>query len=492
MPRKLDRSGEDLVGSGLKTRTQILQWLQDHGGQKDYKEEYVDVPNPDYDPSDTQYGGAKTIRVKKVTWVGNDGKMLSVYDRGEYVTDTEQSRQGAEGYESVYEISREGDPDNTDPRSPEKRREDEIARDEKEWNRANGPIPDKSSPAYNPDDEGRGSGLYETHATRAKRESDEREQRQRDEDAATRRRIEEQNQRNRGAELEISRAQQAEQARHNREVEAQQAAARETDKERIEIERAKEARANRTPNIIGNPSDTQKGVMYIDPATGEIKSQDNPLYDEKKAESERKREELRLAIEHNKMTAEQAAAEYRMWYDKNVAAPLALAQERRAQAEERRKAQEAQDRREQAIAQNKIERARIGETAAQRAVQAEQSLLPYRVGKTFSGNFANAINSLAAGGKMDANAAAGINFQASDFTFKSPNFAKIAKQAAKEALKHLTPYDPDEDEYATADYEGIGMPDASVFGSAPASPSFIDTTSQINQLISPYTAPTSR
>ena len=143
------------------------------------------------------------------------------------------------------------------------------------------------------------------------------------------------------------------------------------------------------------------------------------------------------------------------WYDTNVKTPLLLAQEARDKAAEQRAALDAEERRRQFAANFRLQKAELGQRAGEAAMQAEQSLLPYRVGPTEAAEMSAAINSLAAGGRMDTNAAAGINFTPGAFQFDAPDFKKIAKQAASAALSGLTDYRPSGESYSTADYSGV-------------------------------------
>lgn len=486
---------------------EIADWLREHKGQKSYQEKTEEVANPDYVPGspDARLGTAKPKNiVKHNIWVANDGQVLEVIDNAA-TNKAEQDAAvaaGEGGYQGdtftpYYRVVHKGDPDNIDPRSPEKKAEDAAQHAEAEWNRANGPTPDKTSPAYNEADAAaqRGSGLSETHAERAARELRERTVKREEDDATARRNKEVLDAENRGKELGISQQQADETERAHKASEAAAAnqltvsqAQADAASKNADTTAAREARDARTPNVIGTPTDTQQSIAWIDPTSGEIKAGENPLYNQKKAEAEQERERLRLLIENNKMTAEVAAAQYKRWYDQNIAGPLALAAERRAQAAEQRQALQAEDQRRQFKATNDIARADLGEKAAGRAVDAEKSLLPYRVGGGFAGDFSDAINGLAAGGKMGTNASAGVHFQAGDFEFKAPNYAQIARNATTDALKHLTPYKPSDQPYQVANYTGLTQPTSSTLAGAPAEASYADTSAGITALPN-YAAP---
>jgi hypothetical protein len=507
-----------MANTGTMTDYDIKKWLEAHQGQKNYQDKYEEIPNPNYDAKTaTATSEQPKTRQKHRIWTANDGQVLEVLDDAP-ATAEEQRANVDKGrswynddgsYTHGYTVVRIGDPDNTDTRSPEKKQDEARDSAEREWNVANGPTPNPNSPAYNKQDADaqRGSGLNETHSERAIREAKERDQKRAEDDDKARRDKDALDAQNRASELNVAGARAEEDARHNKAQEEESgrqtdiagrnadSAARNADTSaaaeaaRAETARATEARENRTPHVIGTPTSTDKSIAYIDPASGEIRTGANPLYDQKKAEADFEKERLRLLIEQNKMTAEVAAAQYKQWYDKNVAAPLAMAAERRAQAAEQRQALQAEEQRRQFQSSNDVARAGIGEQAASRAVDAEKSLLPYRVGGTFAGNMSSAINGLAAGGKMDANAASGVHFQASDFTFKAPNFAKIAKNATADALKHLTPYRPSDQDFSVGDYTGLSLPNQDTLGTAPADPSYIDTATGVNNLANPYSVP---
>lgn len=439
-------------------RSGVLDWLEKNGGQKDIKIEYKEITNPKYTGSNLDTTTPAKIQIKYVTWEANNGRKLTVIDRNPEGTTGDGSEMGPQPDPDYDFVADEGKDESKDGRSPESREKEQEAAREARWNRDT------------PIEEG-GSGRYETHEQRRQRERQEEDDRQKDEDR--RRRTEADTKANDLKEEELRIRREAEERAGRQATEAG-----ERDKERIGIERERteisRQQANR-PNIIGSPTYKDKWVGQQN-ADGSVTYVDNPIYDELRAKAEEKREELRDAIAHNQMTAQVAAQKYKEWYDKEVAVPLALAKERREQAAERRSAQQAADEERRFAAKYEVDRANVGQAAAESAQANERALLPYRVGPKFGGQFSSAVNGLS--GKMDQNSEAGINFTADAFEFKRPDFSGIARKATADALKHLTPYQPtDVSKYATADYSGITMPTSAPTGApAPESPSYIDTS----------------
>lgn len=460
--------------------SEVYAWIKEHGGEKNRVSKSVSIDNPDYDPSQPPSArGAPKINQTHVTVTAADGKVITYVDEGE-IKSTQLDARGFKpgdregpdgGRDPSVQIITRGDPDNTDTRSPEKKAGDAAIHAEAEWNRANGPTPDPTSPAY---DKNRartptgGSGIYESHADRITRERQEATAKNAEEDRALRARNEAEQIKNDRERIDIERGR-AQVAKEQADVQASTATRQaDTAEGQLQIERDREARAGRTPQVVGNPADDQENIAYIDPNTGEIKSQANPIFNEVKTAAARKREEIRLAIESGKYNLEVGQATYKQWFDTNVATPLALAAERRAQAAETRAAQDAETRRREFKAKNDLERANLGQAGAESAQANLRAQLPYMAGPKFGEQFSSAINGLAAGGTINGPSAdAGVHFTKDAFEFKSPDFKAAAKQGMKQALSHLTPYNPDDTAIAQADYTGIGMPGADIMGTAP-------------------------
>jgi hypothetical protein len=392
-----------------------------------------------------------------------------------------------------------------DTANEEKAKEARVAA---EWNRDHGPR------AINPDTgqeygaSAPGSGLYETHEQRAARELNARqgalaeESNQRARDAEQRAQAAVERQAKLDAEKAATDARQAENEKQRIELERQrverekataastEAGRQETARlEREKFEREKEL-ANR-PKPLGTPSDTEANVAVWNPATGQMESVANPVYDRAKVEAARLKDQLSTAIALNQISAQQAAQKYKEWWDTNVTLPFQQAQEMRARAAEQRAALEAEDRRKQFASQFSLQSADLGFRAGNAAVQNEISLLPYRAGPTEAADMSSAINSLGAGGKVyGPDASAGIHFQASDFEFDRPDFEGIASKATANALKHLTSYKPS-GKFSSGDYSGITMPTGQ--GAPSSTGGGIDTSSlwqQYQQMgIPAYTGP---
>jgi hypothetical protein len=451
-------------------RSEVLRWLQDHGGQADYEVETKIESNANR----TSRTDPETISVKYVTWTAKDGQKLSVRDTGQrsQPSGPDPGMPGGTGVEAepVYEVvGSDTTPGREDTRTPEAKRNEEKLDAQRRKNEEQ-------------------TGNWETDADRVKREREEYERAR--QVAADERRNELERERIEIAREAERRAGRGEERAGRAEERAITTAEREAEiaGRRITLEEDKynfeRERANR-PEIISRPTSEDKSIAVFNPASGTVEAQANPLYDEAKVEAKRKQEELALAIQQNKMSADQAAAEYTRWFKQTVEVPFLRAAEQRAQASERRAALEAEERRRQFQATHELETAKYGQAAAGQMLNAEMELNPYRVGPAFGEQMGSAITSLAGGGKMDANASAGINFTADAFEYTKPNLEKIARKATKAALKHLTKYTPSDEEYATADYSGINMPSNESMGTAPPAPSFLDTYSMFQNIVKP-------
>jgi hypothetical protein len=319
-----------------------------------------------------------------------------------------------------------------------------------------------------------GKAYYETHAERALREQKE---------AADARAVE-----------AARRAEEDQQAQRRAEVLAQQnqARANETAAGNLEVSRGqlalaqtKDAREANKPDFLNQANDSNPYLIRYNPQTGQVEQMGNPNFDAVKQESERQRQLIATQIQARQLSLEEGKQAYSQWYDTNVKTPLALAQEAREKAQEQRAALDAEEKRRQFASDFQLRKASLGQQAGAAAMQAEESLLPYRAGPNEAADMSSAINSLAAGGSMSTNASAGIHFQPSDFEFNAPDFKSIAKKAAADALKGISNYTPSSEGYSTADYSGV--PQVNTSG-APATPSgygslqqSIDNLSQMYQ-----------
>lgn len=462
-------------------RSEVLAWLQANGGQKSYDVEYEP-----YEAPGARAGTSEKRYRKRVTWVANNGQVLSVYDYGETSNqirnpeepgNIESGGTDGSGPEPVYELAGSS-PTEKDKERKETRTPEAIAKDQED---------DRERQRNRQDPR---SGRYETDKERHDRERQERldqenaqARQQQQNESATRLQNEQER-----LQLEKDRAAR-EQARQDREqAEAQQRGERENRRLTLEEERAqreaeKWQEEQRKPTYLSPITEDQETVARYDKETGQIVADKNPIFNEIKAAAKRKQEELSTAIALNRETRESAAAKYNQWFKENVEIPFMQAQERRAQATEQRQAQQAEEQRKQFQATHELERAKFGQQQANMMLDAEMALNPYRVGPAFGDQMSSAINGLAAGGKIDGPAAnAGVNFTADAFEYKKPNLEKIASKATSNALKHLTTYRPDSTEFATANYEGINMPTPTTFQNAPTMPDMIDTGSMFQQL----------
>jgi hypothetical protein len=468
-------------------RSEVEKWIADNGGQKGQAQiEYIDVPNPAYNP--LVHGPEnKTRKVKQVTWTTNNGQTLSVIDDGKVTEPGDPgfasgpagpdpgmpggTTAGQVVPEPVYEVVGGGPKEAKEPapRTAEQERDDKMIIAQKEKNFQQ-------------------TGIWESDQERERREKTAR-------DEARQQQIDQQNAANEATRIGIAqaaeaRAAAAQQAQDQR---AQESSAR--DRERLDIEKDRyqfeRDRANR-PQVLGTPTDDQKNIGVFNPVTGLVEAQSNPLYDQAKADAKAKQEELALAIQMNKLNAEQAAQIYTQWFKENVEVPFMMASERRAQTAEKRAALEAEERKRQFAASHSVQRAQLGQQAANTMIDAEIGMLPHRVGPKFGAQISSAINSLAAGGTLNGpSASAGINFTADAFEYEAPDLKKIARQATKAALKGVTEYDPDEGgPMPSTSYEGLNMPGADIMAGAPKAPNYIDTNSMYqNWINSRYPGP---
>jgi hypothetical protein len=377
------------------------------------------------------------------------------------------------------------------------------AKRESEWNLNHGPDTTMTDPNTGQQVPGWGSGKYETHEARATREIA--EQRGGYADAAEQRAIRDQQiqeedrvtrDKNQQRQLEIQQAteerQKASDAEAKRVHDLEEAHRAESDRLANARFGAEQAVKDR-PQVVGTPTDTSKSVAVWNPATGQMESVTNPIYDQAKVDAARLKDQLSTAIALNQVSAQQAAQQYKQWWDTNVTLPFQQAQEVRARAAEQRAALEAEDRRKQFASQFSLQKASLGQQAGNQAVQNEISLLPYRAGPNEAADMSSAINSLGAGGKVNGpDASAGIHFQASDFQFDRPDFDKIASQATAKALKGLTKYSPS-GSFSQGDYSGVTMPTGQ--GAPSSTGAGIDTSSLWQQYqnigVPPYTGPPS-
>lgn len=314
-----------------------------------------------------------------------------------------------------------------------------------------------------------GSGLPETHLERATREARVREEQRQQQQLADQ---EAQQQRAAAAQEEANRQRELDRAEQARQFGVSSGTSAASQAETVRHNQVEENR----PQFL--PSDTKAPkISQINPSTGQITSVDNPNFDPVKAAAEEKRLELASQIASRQINLEEAKQQYSQWFDTNVKTPLMMAQEQRAKAEEQRAALDAEERRRQFAATFGLQKASLGQQAAATAIQAEESLLPYRAGPNEAAHMSDAINSLAAGGHIGGpSAGAGIHFSGEDFQFNAPDFKKIAAEATKQVLSGLTDYRPSNDTYQTADYSGVpavnlgGMPSYSYGGSSLPTP----------------------
>src|SRR5262245_9958505 len=277
-------------------------------------------------------------------------------------------------------------------------------------------------------------GTYETHAERALREQKAQAEQRAQEQQARQTKIDEENA--------------AQRARENRLAQSRI----DLDTQRFGLE---QARANQ-PTFLSQAGENNPYVVRFNPQSGQIEQIENPNYDRVKQEAEQMRSLLATQIQARQLTLQEAKQQYEQWFDTNVKTPLMLSQEARDKAAEQRAALDAEERRRQFASTFSLQKAELGQRAGAAAMQAEESLLPYRAGPTESAEMSSAINSLAAGGTLSGpSASAGINFTPGAFEFDAPDFKNIAKQAAAAAVKGISTYKPSEQQYATADYSGV-------------------------------------
>lgn len=426
------------------TEQELRIWLAAHDGYAGEKQNTK--TRKQYDRTGTVIGEEEVI--DSITYTAQDGATITVKRRPAPDRSAQVGPQigEVEPYEKVGETPpKKADSDRDPSQIAVSQAQVQKAADEREAEiRLNN---ERSYNQQHPDEYG--VALPETHIERAqriaKRKEDERQQ------AATQQQIEASR-----ASTEASRAR-IEQDRKELEVREREGAAGRalTARQVAEQERQGEYTRNK-PEFLSRADKENQYVVRYDPVTGGVVSEQNPNYDAVKAAAEEKRAELAAQIQARRMTLDEGTQAYKQWFDSNVQIPMLQAQEARARAEERRQALEAEERRRQFAADYKLRKAQLGETAANRATQAEISLLPYRAGPTAAAEMSSAINSLAAGGKISGpDASAGINFTPEAFQFSRPDFKQIAKDAMKSVLGGLTDYRPSDQEFSVGDYSGI-------------------------------------
>lgn len=440
---------------------ELQSWLRSHLGYAGVKQNMRTVPETE------DIRGHKTPAsqvLDSTTYEAVDGATITVKNRAAPPPGT-MGPSLAET-DAIYEKVGETPPDKTRTaavRTPDQARSDAAAATKTEYDNTE-EVRKNNERSWNQNNvsEG-GSGRPETHQERAEREAKEREEQRRNE-AAKR----DQDAADRAVKAEQDRVEEARLDRQQRATEG--AATRGLTQQQIDIQRQTAEREAKKPTFLSQADSKTPSIARFNPETGQIEYSVNPNYDAVKAAAEEKRAEISSLIAQRQITLQEAQAQYTQWFDTNVKTPLLLAQEARSKAEEQRAALDAEERRKQFAADFGLKKATLGESASQRAVNAEISLLPYRAGPTESAEMSSAINSLGAGGKMDGpDASAGVHFTPGAFEFNAPDFAGIAKKAAHAVLSGLTDYRPSSQSYQTADYSGVPAVNTS---GAPAMPSY--------------------
>jgi hypothetical protein len=466
------------MASDRMKETDVVTLLdRNHKGYRNKEVEYRQVDNPNYSREDDP---RQTIRVKVTTYYANDGYSVELVD--DFTNAPSPDRvPGVPESEPSYPIASqgfEGTKPKGDTRTPEAVALDSEKDRERKWNQSGQPVNGQQP-----------SGFFETHAERREREAQ--EQKQKEATAATQRQINEDARRDQIAQGQLDIQNRGADRADRNEARAidQQAETNQLTRERYQFERDKYEDDRRKPQFMGSPTDTTRNIAYFNPETGTVETAANPMYDEAKVEAQRLKEQLSIGIQLNEITAKQASEQYSRWFKENIEVPYLQSAEARAQASDKRQALEAEERRRQFAAQNSLQRGELGQRAAATAIGAEMDMMPYRVGPTFDKEMGAAINSLGTGGKLDANASAGINFSPGAFSFDKPDLGKIARDATKNALKNVSSYQPADGDYETASYEGINLPNAGTFAGAPQAGGGIDLTGAYNQFIGQYGGP---
>lgn len=438
------------------SRAELESWLRAHGGYGGEKENTRIIPESK-DAAGRVISPSQRV-VESVTYVASDGATITVETRQAPATGTMGPHLSET--DAIYEAVGETPPDATKgptPRTAQQTRADEAAAIAAENKNAQ-EVRDNNERSYNqqhPDEYG--VALPETHQERAeriaKRKNDERQAEVSAQNIAASK-----------AATEAANRRIDEDVKDRTLRASDSAAQRALTQQQIDEQKRQGEFTRNKPDFLSQADTKTPQISWYNPQSGQIEFAQNPNYDAVKAAAEERRAELASQIANRQITLEEAKQSYTQWFDTNVRVPLMQSQEARARAEERRQALEAEERRRQFAANYKLQKAQLGQEAGQAAMQAEISLLPYRSGPTWGEDISSAINSLAAGGRMDSNAAAGIHFSDSSFAFQRPDFKQIAKQAATAALSGLTDYRPSGEGFATADYSNVpqvnmaGMP----------------------------------
>lgn len=442
---------------------ELQLWLRSHGDYAGQKENLITVGGG----LDEYKNPIPSKRVvESITYEANDGATITVKPRpadpegtmGPSLAETD----------AIYIKSGETPPDKTRlpaQRTPEQVRADVATATKTEYDNAE-ELRKNNERSWNQNPANRGaggSGLPETHLEKAERIAREREAQRRDD---AEQRAQESSDRATAAQEAANKARDADRAQ----AAADAAANRGLTQQEIDIRRGTAEREANKPTFLSQADAKTPNITRYDPQTGKIESIANPNYDSIKALAEEKRAEMATLIAQRQISLQEGQQQYKQWFDSNVQTPLLLAQEARSRAEEQRQALDAEERRNQFAADFGLRKATLGESASARAVQAEQSLLPYRAGPTESAEMSAAINSLGAGGKIAGpDAGAGVHFTPGAFEFDAPDFASIAAKAAKQVLSGLTDYRPSDEKYQRADYSTVPAVNTS---GAPTIPSY--------------------
>lgn len=217
------------------------------------------------------------------------------------------------------------------------------------------------------------------------------------------------------------------------------------------------ARAAKQGEPISTPPGQKSITIRDDTAPGGFRSIPNPSYEDPstkpmtayeqanlahqqaldqaaqaRQDAQDKRDELAKQVELGKLKATEALDEYNRYIQQTVTIPLQLSAEARSRAAEERQQADFQDRQQQERVAYEQKRQEFALSAGQEAVSNYLKQMPYMVGPSFGGQFANALNTLATGkGK--------IKFSGDAFTYDLPDLDAIARQHVAEALASISP-----------------------------------------------------
>lgn len=175
--------------------------------------------------------------------------------------------------------------------------------------------------------------------------------------------------------------------------------------------------------------------QQIDISKSQAQFQQGPQFELEKTKQafSEKQAQLSNLLAARKIDQDTAIADMNNWWRVNVESAYKQDEAARMRSAEERQLQQLEDQSAQFAATHSLNRASLGVSAGNAAVEQEISTFPYKGGVNLGANMSSAINSLAKG------SSAGVNFGPDDFNFTA-NLDKTRERATARALKDVSPY----------------------------------------------------